>query len=83
MAIKLYPDSRDDPLDDHHRAGFRGAISHMKSRAAEPDIPFCVFKSKIEGGSDGTRTLALAAWCAHSGDHSVVAVLRPLIIEAE
>jgi hypothetical protein len=46
--------------------------------------PLLCFESiRFQGGGDGTRTVALAAWCAHSGDHSVVAVLRPLIIEAE
>jgi len=51
---------------------------------AEPDLPFCVLNpSGFEGGGNGTRTFALAGWCAHSGDHSVVALLRPLIIEAE
>jgi hypothetical protein len=30
------------------------------------------------GGGNGTRTSALADWCAYSGDHSVVVVLRPL-----
>jgi hypothetical protein len=32
----------------------------------------------LEDGRNGTRTSALADWCAYSGDHSVVVVLRPL-----
>jgi hypothetical protein len=33
--------------------------------------PLLLFESiKFEGGDDGTRTFALAAWCAHSGDQA-------------
>jgi len=61
-----------------------GQGRHLKSLTAEPERPLLRFESiRFQGGGDGTRTLALADWCAHSGDHSVVAVLRPLIIEAE
>jgi hypothetical protein len=41
--------------------------------------PLLRFESiRFQGGGDGTRTFALAARCAHPGDHSVVVVLRPL-----
>ena len=58
---------------------WQGQGRHLKSLRAEPDISFCVLNPRVlKEAANGTRTSALADWCASSGNHSVVVVLRPL-----
>jgi hypothetical protein len=58
-------------LSDQMREEYRGT--------EEPDIPFCIRSNvAFDGEDNGTRTSALAARCAYSGDRSLVIVLRPL-----
>jgi hypothetical protein len=53
-----------------------GPCRHLKYGTRPPLLRF--ESIRFQGGGDGTRTSALADWCAYSGDHPVVVVLRPL-----